>query len=324
MLGMFVSVWGPFLRVRESNKRPRTPQITLEMSTFESRHITVCEDFSFFLSFVNNKAAKLLIECYYGSQGMLNWVGIMKNIIWRGSWPVYIWGQILLLWDRLGDIVLATSEMLMCIWGQWIFLTLCMTLYLSSLDFPGTLREVASQVVLVVKNPPANARDKKDAGSILGLGRAPGEGRGNPLQYSCLENAMDKSIELQRVRHDWSDLAHRHWGKLILCVEEWDGSISLNVLVTFWCNCISLSGRSEEGIQFNTNGKFQTWVQSHKANTPAMKISTSQWFTMACLYQQHSMRGSFVVNKNVDSLSEFILMGNYGRKSWGSGAVKEH
>ena len=77
-----------------------------------------------------------------------------------------------------------------------------MTLYLSSLDFPGTLREVASQVVLVVKNPPANARDKKDAGSILGLGRAPGEGRGNPLQYSCLENAMDKSIELQRVRHD--------------------------------------------------------------------------------------------------------------------------
>ena len=60
----------------------------------------------------------------------------------------------------------------------------------------------ASQVVLVVKNPPANARDKKDAGSILGLGRAPGEGRGNPLQYSCLENAMDKSIELQRVRHD--------------------------------------------------------------------------------------------------------------------------
>ena len=39
----------------------------------------------------------------------------------------------------------------------------------------------------VVKNPPANARD---AGSIPGLGKSPGEGNGNPLQDSCLENYM--------------------------------------------------------------------------------------------------------------------------------------
>ena len=45
-----------------------------------------------------------------------------------------------------------------------------------------------SQVALVVKNPPANARDVRDVGSIPGLGRCPGEGHGNPLQYSCLEN----------------------------------------------------------------------------------------------------------------------------------------
>ena len=44
---------------------------------------------------------------------------------------------------------------------------------------------MASQVV--VKNPPANARDIRDAGSIPGSGRSPGEGNGNPLQYSCLE-----------------------------------------------------------------------------------------------------------------------------------------
>ena len=49
-----------------------------------------------------------------------------------------------------------------------------------------------SQVVLVVKNPPANAGDIRDAGSIPGLGRFPGEGHGNPLQYSCLENYMDR------------------------------------------------------------------------------------------------------------------------------------
>ena len=42
-----------------------------------------------------------------------------------------------------------------------------------------------------VKNPPANAGD---TGSILGLRRSPGEGNGNPLQYSCLENPMDRGV----------------------------------------------------------------------------------------------------------------------------------
>ena len=58
----------------------------------------------------------------------------------------------------------------------------------------------------VVKNPPANARD---AGSIPGLGKSPGEGNGNPLQYSCLGNPMDRgawwatqSMGLPRVGHD--------------------------------------------------------------------------------------------------------------------------
>ena len=50
----------------------------------------------------------------------------------------------------------------------------------------------ASQVVLVVKNPPANAGDVKDMSSIPGWGRSPGGGHGNPLQYFCLENPMDR------------------------------------------------------------------------------------------------------------------------------------
>ena len=49
-----------------------------------------------------------------------------------------------------------------------------------------------SQVVLVVKNPPTNAGDIRDAGSIPGSGRSPGGGHGNPLQHSCLENHMDR------------------------------------------------------------------------------------------------------------------------------------
>ena len=43
----------------------------------------------------------------------------------------------------------------------------------------------------MVKNPPANAGDTRDAGWIPGSGRSPGVGNGNPLQYSCLKNSMD-------------------------------------------------------------------------------------------------------------------------------------
>ena len=49
----------------------------------------------------------------------------------------------------------------------------------------------ASQVMLVVKNLPANAGDTRNMGSISGSGRSPGEGNSSPLQYSCLENPMD-------------------------------------------------------------------------------------------------------------------------------------
>ena len=58
----------------------------------------------------------------------------------------------------------------------------------------------ASQVVLVVKHPSANAGDIRDAGSIPGLGRATGGGHGNSLQYSCLENPM--------ARGAWQAMVH--------------------------------------------------------------------------------------------------------------------
>ena len=51
---------------------------------------------------------------------------------------------------------------------------------------------LTKQVALVVKNPLASAGDVRDAGSIPGWGRSPGEGNGNPLQHSCLENATDR------------------------------------------------------------------------------------------------------------------------------------
>ena len=65
----------------------------------------------------------------------------------------------------------------------------------------------ASQVVLAVKNPPANAGDARDTGLIPGSGRSPGEGHGNPLQYLCLENPMDRGawkVTVQRVANSWT------------------------------------------------------------------------------------------------------------------------
>ena len=57
-------------------------------------------------------------------------------------------------------------------------------------DFPGGS---------VVKNPPADARDAGDMGSIPGWGKSPGEGNGNPLQYSCWDNPMDRGAWWARV-----------------------------------------------------------------------------------------------------------------------------
>ena len=75
----------------------------------------------------------------------------------------------------------------------------------------------ASQVGLVVKDPPANAGDVRGGGSIPGLGRSPGGEHGNPLQYFCLENPMDRGAWRATVRgvtKSWTQLkqlnTHRH------------------------------------------------------------------------------------------------------------------
>ena len=78
-------------------------------------------------------------------------------------------------------------------------------LYKSNLQEYISLR--ASQVALVVKNPPVNAGDGKRCRFDPWVGRSPGGGHGNPLQYSCLGNPMDRgawlqSAGLQRVGDD--------------------------------------------------------------------------------------------------------------------------
>ena len=78
------------------------------------------------------------------------------------------------------------KQIFKCFW--MIFLCMCTSVpslhfLQSSMGFPAGS---------VVKNPPANAGDTRDAGSVPALGRSPGEGNDNPLQYSCLEKSMDR------------------------------------------------------------------------------------------------------------------------------------
>ena len=84
----------------------------------------------------------------------------------------------------------------------------------------------ASQGALVVKNPPANAGDVRDVGSISGSGISPGGWHGNPCQYSCLENPMDWGAwqaMIRRLAQSWTRLkrpsgssrsmhAYLYWG----------------------------------------------------------------------------------------------------------------
>ena len=93
----------------------------------------------------------------------------------------------------------------------------------------------ASQGVLVVKNPPADAGDVRHVGSIPGLGRSPGGGHGNPRQYSWLEDPMDRGAQwalVHRVSKDWDPTeatlhSHMHleciarsWNRCAPCCES--------------------------------------------------------------------------------------------------------
>ena len=86
----------------------------------------------------------------------------------------------------------------------------------------------------VVKNPPAIAGDTRDAGSIPGSGRSPREGNGNPFQYSCLENSMDRRVWQATVHEaaknqtwlsDWAPLGERRleWREGVAVLQQQAG-----------------------------------------------------------------------------------------------------
>ena len=105
-------------------------------------------------------------------------------------------------------------------------------------------KERASQMALVVKNPPANAGELRDAGSVPGSGRYPGGEHVNPLQYSCLENPMDRTAwqaTVQRVEKSLSWLkqlsTHTWVAQVRLCPLKFIYSLnkySLSFLLCDW------------------------------------------------------------------------------------------
>ena len=94
--------------------------------------------------------------------------------------------------------------------SDWRRPTLIMKVRMLYSSFPGDKE---------VKNLPANAGETRDVGSIPGWRRTPGGGHGNPLQYFCLENPIDRGAwqATESQRYDWSDLACMHYTNYLIC-----------------------------------------------------------------------------------------------------------
>ena len=166
------------------------------------------------------------------------------------SWiSLHFHQQTLLLW----------ASALLVIWGQFCILSLfvCVSLlnafssmYVSVCPcLPDHLNLLirwlkvslwALQAALVVKNLLANAGDIRVAGLVPGLGRSPGGRHGNPPQYSCLENPMDRgtkglrSIGLQSVGFNLSDLAQTPALARFPCSSAWASEGSGEPGRNFW------------------------------------------------------------------------------------------
>ena len=146
-----------------------------------------------------------------------------------------------------------------------------------------------------------------DPGSIPGSGRAPGEGNGSPLQYSCLENPMDRgawwlqSIRLQRVGHDWNDLecthAHQPYTRCFSLI------ISAKVLLEF---CLILCCRGERESCSVALWLFANpWtIQSMEFSRPGYLVGSFSRavFYFAIISRNRIVTGSLVSCLKIDSM----------------------
>ena len=128
-------------------------------------------------------------------------------------------------------------------------------------------------VALVVKNLAANAGDLRDVGLIPVLGRSPGEGQGNPLQYSCLENPMDRGVwwaTVHRVTKSQTQLKQLSSSNLAKVREQqsWGASGSYRADLSLPCGLqplgknlpVPLPGRMRAPQTYLQAGHFCIWA----------------------------------------------------------------
>ena len=138
----------------------------------------------------------------------------------------------------------------------------------------------------MVKNLPVNTGDIRDKGSIPRLGRSPGGGNGNPLQYSCLENLMD--------REDWQAVVHRVTKSQIQlkwlstpCTQSIRLNMSwvyvINYLIHFFMSFILCSVRVDtwwilvEFIRFSSFHLFLAPIHPYLTTTTSLKIKAPRF-----------------------------------------------
>ena len=123
----------------------------------------------------------------------------------------FLWGQefLVLTWSNSGVLIYVHFVSCLIIPSQRH--SPKFSSHFKALGFcPGLYFCWTSQVALVVKNLPSNAGDIKGVGLIPGSGRSSGEGNGNPLQYSCLENSRDRGVwwaTVHGVSQSWTRLS---------------------------------------------------------------------------------------------------------------------
>ena len=128
-----------------------------------------------------------------------------------------------------------------------------------------------------LKNPPASTGDARDAGSIPGLGRSPGVGNGNTLQYSCLENPMDRGAwraMVHGVAKSWTRLSTAQNMVVLLLVFK-----GISILSSIVATLIYIPTNNGRGFPFVpspelTVGKFLDDGHSDQCE----EISLSFWF----------------------------------------------
>ena len=157
----------------------------------------------------------------------------------------------------------------------------------------------ASQVVLVIKNLPANAGDIRDTGSVPELGRSPGEGHGNPLQYSCLENPMDRGAwwaTVHRVAKSWTQLKRFSMHTLMLSHSLSPPFLTLTVT---WSkvaqSCPTLCDPMDCSLRCSSiHGIFQAWVLEWGAKETDYCYLVTKLYTTFHDPMDYSLPGSSV------------------------------